>query len=229
MTERSDLSKTLDRGLTVLNILSSAGQPMLLSEVAERTQIHRTVIHRLLRTLEAHSLVHRGENLRWSPGIGLVRLAASVRHDLTEVARPIAEGLADDVGAAVNLAVVDGDGIVALLTERPRLGIPHVSYEAGQRHALDRGAAGLAILSAGPPIEGERPEVSVARRLGYAITKAEVIPGTIGISSPVRSRGQAVASLGVSLFDDSETSRSELDRVGTKVAAAAALMTERLP
>ncbi|MEV0084513.1 helix-turn-helix domain-containing protein [Saccharopolyspora sp. NPDC050642] len=229
MLEKSELSKTLDRGLSLLELLGDAGLPLTLTEVAERADLHRTIVHRLLRTLEAHGLVARDKHLRWAPGIGLVRLAATVQQDLRVVAQPVMEALTDEIGASVNLAVVDGSDIVVLAAMSPQLSDAHISYRVGQRHPLSRGAAGLAVLAAGPPLDAERAEVGRARTAGYAVTKGEIAPGTVGISSAVCAHGAPVASLGVSLFDDSGRAEKEIERVGARVAAAAATVSARLP
>jgi DNA-binding IclR family transcriptional regulator len=227
--EASDTAKTLDRGLRVLDLLAECGRPLTLTEIAEQLGLHRTIVHRLVRTLEAHGLVRRDEHLRYSPGIGLVRLAAVVRQDLRTVAHPVMIALADEIGATVNLGVADGQDLVVLATASPRLSNVHIAYRIGQRHPLTRGAAGLAILAARPPVDGERVEVPPARTLGYAVTRAEVVPGTYGISAAVWMNGEAAASIGVSLFDDASRSSGVVERIGERVRSAAVTISERLP
>lgn len=63
--------------------------------------MHRTVAHRLVRTLEAHRLCRRDDNERVMLGTGLVTLAEPVEHDLRTVARPL------DDEKSLGSAVVD--------------------------------------------------------------------------------------------------------------------------
>jgi DNA-binding IclR family transcriptional regulator len=225
METTKDTAKTLDRGLAVLDFIAENG-PKKLTEIATGLDIHRTIVTRLIRTLESRSLVHRDANGRFFLGVGLVRLAAPVRQDLRAVAQPILQKLAESVGATANLTVADGPDIVVLETYEPRNANAHIAYRIGQRHPLVQGATGLAILAARPPVPGEREIIRQSREAGFAVTRAEVVPGTCGVSAAVKSGGEAEASIGVSLFDTADEQLIGL--VGARVAAAALEISNKL-
>ncbi len=219
------MSKTLHNGLEILELLARTPNGLSVSEIAENLGVHRTVAHRLVRTLEAHRLCRRDDHKRISLDTGLVALAESVEQDLRTLARPILEDLADSVEATAHLVVRESDTTVrAMMVIEPRRSDVHIAFRPGQVHPLDRGSAGLAILGSLPPRPDERPEVTRARRMGYAISAGEVVSTTIGISAAVPSRaGGTQAAIGVSVFEaDDET------RLASAVMSAASALGELL-
>ncbi|OZM76930.1 IclR family transcriptional regulator [Pseudonocardia sp. MH-G8] len=196
------MSKTLHLGLRVLELLAERPDGLSVTEVAAGIDVHRTVAHRLLRTLEAHHLCRRDKLKRFLPGSGLVTLAAPVERDLRALAAPVLEELADAVGATAHLVVQETDTHVrSLLVVQPQNAAVHVTFRTGQLDSIDQGSAGLAMLAALPHRTGERPEVGLARERGFAHSFGEVIPAVHGISAVVPGRrAGSLASIGVSVF-----------------------------
>lgn len=191
-------SKTLDRGLQVLETLADAGERLTIGDLARRLGMHRTVVYRLVGTLESHRLAHRHPDGRYGVGLGTVALARNVAAPrLAEVTLPVLSDLADRAGATAFLAVAEGEEATAIAVVEPRQGSIHVAYRVGSRHALDRGAGGLAILATRPPHPDERAEVAEARRRGYAITSGELQSGAVGIAAAVPIEAALEVSLGV--------------------------------
>lgn len=217
----SGMSKTLHNGLEILELLAAHPNGLSVSEIADGIGVHRTVAHRLIRTLEAHRLCRRDDHKRISLGTGLVTLAESVEQDLRTLARPILEELADTTEATAHLVVRESETHVrAMMVIEPRRSKVHIAFRPGQVDPVDRGSAGLAILASLPPVDGERPEVAHARSLGYAISAGEIISATIGISAAVRSRPSGThAAVGISVFDATDEKRL----AGAVTAAASAL------
>ncbi|WP_433608158.1 IclR family transcriptional regulator [Prescottella agglutinans] len=214
----SRMSKTLHNGLEILELLTQHKYGLTITEIGEGIGVHRTVADRLVRTLEAHRLCRRTEHKRILLGAGLVTLAGSVEQDLRELARPVLEELADAVEATAHLAVREGeDAVRALMVIEPRNSRAHVGFHPGQIDPINRGSAGLAMLAALPPREGERPEVTRARERGFAVTSAEVTHSVTGISAALPNRRPAdLVSIGVSVFDSSNE-----EKLGEAVMAAA--------
>ncbi|WP_031086064.1 IclR family transcriptional regulator [Streptomyces sp. NRRL WC-3549] len=212
------MSKTLHHGLLILKVLSEHPGGLTVSELAVRIGVHRTVAHRLVRTLEAHQLCRRDSQRRIVLGTGLVTLAEPVQQDLRTLARPILDELADVTRATTHLLVREGASEVrALMVVEPRGALVHVSFRPGHTHSIEEGSGGLALLAQGPPVEGERAEVTEARARGYAVTMGEVIPAVIGVSAAVPARGgEATTSIGVSVFEP-----TRIDDLGATVADAA--------
>ena len=195
---RASGSKTLHRGLLVLETLAGTSTGLGISDMSAATGLHRTILHRLLETLMQHRLVARDDTKRYHLALGIVELAGSVANELQVTALPEMSALAEEAGATTTLTIADGGECVALLAVEPRSVHIHVSYRAGFRYPLSQGASGIAILASRSPEPGERREVGIARRRGYATSHGEVRPGVFGIAAPICLPGMpAEASLGV--------------------------------
>ncbi|MDI2130856.1 IclR family transcriptional regulator [Yinghuangia seranimata] len=180
-------SQTLDRGLRLLELLAEAERPLAITELAERLGVHRSIAYRILRTLEDHRLIRRGADGLCRLDVGLATLARSVSRDLQSAALPELAAAANELGMTAFIAVPDGDDCVTLAGVEPRHSVVSVAQRPGSRHPLDRGAPGLALLSAGPARADERPDITTARRRGYAYSDNEVIPGVSSIAVPIIS------------------------------------------
>ncbi|MFC6933165.1 helix-turn-helix domain-containing protein [Actinomadura yumaensis] len=66
----SGMSKTLHNGLQILELLVHHPHGLSITEIAEAVGVHRTVAHRLVRTLEAHHLCRRDRFKRISSAPG---------------------------------------------------------------------------------------------------------------------------------------------------------------
>ena len=180
------MSKTLHHGLEILELLTSYPHGLSVTDIADGVGVHRTVAHRLIRTLEAHHLCRKDSFKRVTLGAGLVTLAEPVEQDLRTLARPILQELAEATEATAHLVVRESDTEVrALMVVEPRSAKVHVAFHPGQVDPIDRGSAGLSILASLPPTSGEREEVTAARARGYAVTVGEVIPSVLGISAVI--------------------------------------------
>ncbi|WP_037907109.1 IclR family transcriptional regulator [Actinacidiphila yeochonensis] len=143
----AETSQTLDRGLRVLKLLADTDHGLTVTELASRLGVNRTVVYRLLATLEQHSLVRRDLGGRARVGLGVLGLAHQVHPLLREAALPALRSLAEDIGATAHLTLVDGSEALAVAVVEPTWTDYHVAYRTGFRHPLDRGAAGRAILA----------------------------------------------------------------------------------
>jgi DNA-binding IclR family transcriptional regulator len=71
----AETSQTLDRGVRVLKLLADSERGLTVTELAARLEVNRTVVYRLLATLEQHGLVRRDLGGRARVGLGVLRLA----------------------------------------------------------------------------------------------------------------------------------------------------------
>jgi DNA-binding IclR family transcriptional regulator len=219
------MSKTLHHGLVILEELARRPEGLTVTEVADAVGVHRTVAHRLLRTLEAHQLVRRDEHKRVRLSTGLVSLAESVEHGLRAVALPVLERLAETTQATAHLVVRESDSQArVLLVVEPRRAPMHIAFKPGQPIEMPRGSAAMAILATEPVLDGERPEVAQARRDGYAVSAGEVVPSTVGVSVGIPGgRTTPSAAIGLSLFDEESARRTAPDVVEAARELAALL------
>lgn len=182
----AETSQTLDRGLRALEVLAQAPGGLTVTELSDRLGVNRTVAYRLVTTLDQHSLVRRDSGGRLHVGLGVLHLAQAVEPVLRDLAVPVLRRLAEEVGCTAHLTVAEGDEALALAVVEPSWTHFHVAYRIGSRHALDRGAAGRAILlGRGPASEA------------YAVSSGELQPGASGLAAPVRGVDGLAASLGI--------------------------------
>ncbi len=166
----------------------------------------RTVVARLVATLEAHDLVRRtadGVDL----GFGLVGLADQVSRTVREAARPHMQRLAAVFNETVVLAVVDGDDAVAVDQVVPEGRVVRVHYHPGTRHPLAVAAHGRAMLAhldraTVARVTGDDPDLAAElehiRARGHATSHDELEDGVAGLAAAVLGDGGlAVAALGV--------------------------------
>jgi DNA-binding IclR family transcriptional regulator len=191
-------SKTLDRGLRVLESLKKKTTGATVGELAIELKLHRTVIYRLLNTMIEHRLIARGTGDRYRLSLGVIELARAAIPTLHDAARPELTALANELGLTAYLTVADAEEVVVVATVEPAHTNVHIAYRVGFRHPLNKGASGLAILAGRPPVPGERAEVTQARRRKYASSMGELTPGAHGIAAPILVGSQpADASVGV--------------------------------
>ncbi len=187
-------SQTLDRGLACLDFVATSERGVSGDEAAQALGLHRSIVYRLLRTLELRHLVERDADGDFLPGTYLAVLSRSVRRSLRAAAAPVLVAVAEDLQMTSFLVVADGDEAVTVDSVEPTSLNAHVAYRPGTRHAIDRGAPGIALLAGRPPVKGERPEVTRARERGWAESRAEVLPGLAAIAVPIGDQG-AIAAL----------------------------------
>jgi DNA-binding IclR family transcriptional regulator len=195
-SETSDLpngSQTLARGLSALELISNSDSGLTIQEVAEQLGVHRTVASRLLATLLQFRLVARHDG-RFRPGSGLAVLAATFDHGLRAVSMPVLRRLAEKTHATASLLVAEGGEQVAISVLVPRGVAYTLAFNEGSHYPLNRGAAGLALLAAGPAEPGEREEVTEARKRGWVMTHGEVEANAYALAVPVRRSPPAAAT-----------------------------------
>jgi DNA-binding IclR family transcriptional regulator len=195
-SSNGETSQTLDRGLTVLALLSNHSDGLTAAELADELRTARAVVYRLLRTLEAHRLIGRIDT-RYVLGIGIAELASKLRPRLQAAVLPILRRLSEETNSTTLLSVADGDQALILLTEEPTRSLFHLALRQGARHPLDVGADGVAILAGRPPAQDDSKDVKLARRRGYALSAGALQNGAIGVAAPIRTSDWATASIGV--------------------------------
>jgi len=208
----AETSQTLDRGLRVLSVLAASPHGLTVTELAAQVGVNRTVVYRLVTTLEQHGLARRDAGGRLHVGLGVLALARGLQPVLRELATPVLRGLAEDLGMTAYLTVADGGEALAIAVVEPNWTDFHVAYRVGARHSLELGASGKAIL--------------LARTGGsarYAHSSGELQPGARGLAAPVLGVDGLEASVGIVTLGDLET-----EVVADRVVEAAAEVARRL-
>jgi DNA-binding IclR family transcriptional regulator len=205
------VAKTAENAILLLKELSTLGSATAV-QLSESLELNRTVVHRLLVTLEKHGLV-RSSGSTYRLGFGLLPLADSVEINVRSASRPELQQLADDIGESSVLMVAAGlDGIhVDQSFSRKDVG-PQVRFPAGFRSPLTAAGHGRAILAFADEwvvkqcldrlADQERARVAdllaEAKEQGWAESKDELRSGFSGLAVPIRDpRGKAIASIGI--------------------------------
>jgi DNA-binding IclR family transcriptional regulator len=211
----AETSQTLDRGLRVLKLLADTDHGLTVTELSTKLGVNRTVVYRLLATLEQHSLVRRDLGGRARVGLGVLRLGRQVHPLVREAALPALRALAEEVGATAHLTLVDGSEALAVAVVEPSWTDYHVAYRAGFRHPLDRGAAGRAILAGRGPDDEQGT--------GYVLTHGELEAGACGASAPLLGVTGIEGSVGVVMLAEAVPKS-----VGERVMRAAQQVADAL-
>ncbi len=212
------MNGVLERTLGILELLSQHGEGMELAAIADRLNIPRSAVHRLLADLVRLGYVRqakgRGEYLLTTKmvSMGLSYLSHS---GIVDIAQPLLNQLAETSGELVRLSVVDGERLTWVArAQGARLGLRY-DPDMGSDARLSCSSSGWAWLSTldddgalatlarqglglpeqyGPAaptsLQAALDGVRAARALGYAITVDTYSLGLSAISAPVRFKGQ---------------------------------------
>jgi IclR family KDG regulon transcriptional repressor len=247
---QKDLSQTLARGLKLLDLIAEGREGVAVRELAEAMKLPRTIVQRLLYTLEAEGFLERHPTLGgyrltiklWSHGCTAIR-----RLNVRDVARPIMQDLASKSDEMVKLGVLDGHEIVYVEgIDSPQAVRAYVPI--GGRapvHSIATGKAILAFLPAEKLAEigltSKRytkntvvgsdafvKELEQIRKRGYAVNHGEWSDDVGGVAAPVfDAQGHAIGSLGIILPMNRFTPAKAL-QLGSWATAAASAISAKL-
>ncbi|WP_431277399.1 IclR family transcriptional regulator [Leifsonia poae] len=223
--------QTLARGIRMLEVLAESGEPMTIAGIASQLELHRSIVYRLLRTLEEYSLVVRDPSGAVRLGPRMATLARSVSRDLQSAALPQLTAIANELAMTAFLAVLDRHDVVTLVSVAPANAHVTVAQKPGTRHPLAFGAPGIAIQSVlseaqwgALPDEHPRHEAADARTRGYATSHDEVIPGLASVAVPVAAPNQPVSALAVVYVADGR----DVEAIGARLRESAAAISDAL-
>jgi len=212
----AETSQTLDRGLRVLRVLAAAPSGLSVTALAVEVGVNRTVVYRLVTTLEQHGLARRDAAGRLHVGLGVLALARGLQPVMRELAHPVLRALAEELGTTAHLTFADGTEALAIAVVEPTWTDFHVAYRVGARHPLDQGAAGKAILL-GREADAGRPGQPFVETVG------ELQAGARGLAAPVLGVDGLEASVGIVTLGD-----LDIAQMGPRVVAAAEAVAARL-
>ncbi len=221
----------LPRAMHVLRLLATAGRRGLgLTELAQRTGLPHSSVHRLLRQLAAERMVTQNEDSR-RYRLGRLAfelgLAATAMYDLRDACRQPLRALAEDVGDTVYLTVRSGLESVCEDRHEGPSPIRVFTLDIGSRRPLGQGAGGLAILAFLPDDERAsvldavvarvttegvmagstlRQAVQQCRQQGHAWIRDRVTLGVSAVGVPlIDSLDRPIAAISVAAVNDRMT------------------------
>lgn len=236
------------RVATVLAAFGAEHSAMTLSELARRTALPLTTVHRLAGELTRHGLLERDDEQRYRIGLRLWEIAATASRgvDLRDTAMPVLQDLYSGTRANVQLAVLDGAEAIYL----ERLSGPesvHIVTRPGSRLPVHASGVGLVLL-AHAPVEVQddvlaaplarytrytitdpkrlRRVLADVRRDGFVISDRQIEAISVSVAAPVRDRARhVVAAVSVVV----EAGRGDPRSYVKAVTAAAGAISRRLP
>lgn len=115
MSEKNEHNvQSLNRALDILESLSSEQEGLGVTEIAERVDLHKSTVHRLLATLLERNYVEKNEHGSYHIGLKLVEVVSVYLNslELQTEARPHVAQISTDLGLTAHLGVLDGDQVV---------------------------------------------------------------------------------------------------------------------
>lgn len=193
-------SQTLARGLKLLDLVADGRDGVPVRELAAAMRLPRSIVQRLLYTLEAEGFLERhpsqvGYRLAiklWGLGCAAVR-----RLSVRDVARPYLVDLVRKTNETAKIGVLDGSDVVYVDgVDSPQAVRAYVPI--GGRAPARSVATGKAILAFLPTEKGV--EFEQIRKRGYTVNRGEWEAGVGAIAAPVfDADGAVVASIGIIL------------------------------
>ena len=210
----------LEKSLRILQAFRTGDRKLRLRELAERTGMPKSTVHRLSQTLIENQLLF-SDTEGYELGIGLFELGGlvPVKQRLRESALPFVQDLFLATHETVHLGIRDGLDVVYVekIYGHSDLALPS---RVGGRLPLSCTAVGKALLAFSPdqirsavlskPLrritsrsvvdpEQLRRELAEIRATGLAFEQEEATLGRACVAAPVVVRGEAIAAMSVSV------------------------------
>jgi IclR family acetate operon transcriptional repressor len=244
--------QSVDRALSILETLSEDDEGYRLSDLAVRTGLSASTVHRLLATLESRRFVQfdRAES-KWHVGVRSFTVGASFarRRNFSAQAIPYLRKLRDLTRETANLAMVD-DEFIIVLTRMESREIMRSLTQVGGRVPMVTSGVGKAVLATysdedvgavirhhGMPRLTEksivRPsdlfkELEKIRKQGYALDDEEACMGLRCVAAVVYNDcAEPLAAISVSGMTSRLTDQ-RLPEIGQVVRDVAAELTAAL-
>lgn len=241
--------QSIERAFALLRAL--AARPSGVTELAERVDLPKSTVSRLLSALEAEGAIEQveaGGEYRIGHAVEEIAGGSAQSRSLIAAAQPLLSDLAEQTNEATGLDVYDNGEIHFMdlvATDQP-VQIRDWSGESGPAHALSAGLVILANLSASE-VEAHiergletvtsntistaaelHERLEQARSAGYAWVFEEFAEGINSVAAPVFGPDGVVAALRIHgptyRFPDPDHSHD----IGLLVAAAATQLSEQL-
>ncbi|MBI2716615.1 MAG: IclR family transcriptional regulator [Rhizobiales bacterium] len=142
--------QVIARAATILRALEEENAGLSLGQIAQRVNLARSTVQRIVAALETEKLVIAATpNGRVRLGPTILRLAASVRSDFIALARPHLERLSEELHETVDLSTVKKDHLVFIdqVVGSQRLRTASAVGETFPLYCTANGKAYLAQLS----------------------------------------------------------------------------------
>ena len=227
----------VDKALSLLTIFRKGETALTLSDLAERTSMHKSTCLRLLASLQHAHFIQRTQDGNYALGREVSRLQGiyMTGFALADIVYPILQDLVKKTKESAAYSVIQGAG-----QDAQRLCLYRVHSDQmlrdhireGDLLPLSRGAGGRVLLAfsdlgklAYTPSSRDAKQLAQIRQDGYFAAIGDRSPELAGISAPVfKSNGALAASLTLTM----PSSRYNEKHISDVVAAAGALSQQIL-
>lgn len=242
--------RTLERALSILELLGSADSGMTLSAIAQKIDLPVGTTHRMLRALIAHGYVEQDLRTKWYElGLKVMELRGSMITQAVSMAgevRPYLRSLAVASGLRCHLAIYRGGKVIYIdrvdsssdATAYVPLGLQAPAYATGLGKVLLAYAPAEevdALLASNSrqkftshtitEADALRAELTLTRARGFAIDHGESSEFRSCIGAPIFDyRARAIAAISVAGDVDEVTQRAA--ELGPVVVATAQAISE---
>lgn len=194
--------QSVSRALDLLELVAAAGGAAGLSELATRSGLPLSTVHRITRSLVGGGYLAQDADRRYRLGLRLVPLGA-VAHGALQPWTSRLSALVAATGETANAATLAGDVVVLVAREVSPYAMRSAG-EVGRRAPLHASAAGKALLAL---LTDEAAAAALRRALGTTLGTTLGTPGALPALTPrtltsveavleevrgVRTRGYAV-------------------------------------
>jgi len=215
--------QSIERAMQILNSFSSDKRELGITELSNNLKLHKSTVHRILKTLESGGFIKRSKNTkRFRLGVKLFELGCIVQNqmDVREYALPVMQELAKKTQESIDLNIIIDDKRVSI----EKIESPHdirKIIQLGQSLPLYAGGSGKALLAFLPDSDIERiikeekikklgpktildynelkKHLKKIKKDGYAASFEERIAGSASIAAPIFDySGKVIASLSIS-------------------------------
>lgn len=215
--------QSLDRALRMLDLFDGHTTELKITQISERTGLHKSTAHSLLKTLQMHGYIDQDmESGKYRLGLKLFERGNYVIHslDIRRLAKRYLLELSEKTGQTTHLVILDGnEGVYVDKVESPMATILY--SKIGKRIPLHCSSVGKALIAFREQEEVQKIlhgysyskqteftitddadfllELEKVRQQGYAIDNQENEPGVRCIAVPIRNHeNQVIAAISLS-------------------------------
>ena len=237
--------QSIDRAVQILRCFDPRHPELGVSDLARRTGLSTSTVHRLLSSMSENDLVRQGPDRRYSLGSLIIQLGRNggMPEGMRDAALPAARQLRDDLDETVGIhELLNSDHRAVVDQVEGRQELRRTYTEFGVPIPLPHGAPGKAMLAHLPldrqeltlsrPIDPAtprtilepavlRPQLAQIRDRGWAYSDGERTSGIRAFAAPIFNHaGVVVGALGLSI-PTVRVPDDRLEAFGERVRAAA--------
>jgi len=208
MSEKASLVPALDRGLNLIEWITTQSEPLTLTQIAQGVGLSVSEVQRPVACLLQRGYLKRTPAGAYALSGLLYRLAVShpPHHQIQQAALPHMQDFARTTSQSIHLCVPDGDAAL-LLVDVPGGGLVRISLQTGARLDANGTVSGRILQAHNLIVPQKRAPRTLEARLkkirtaNHELADSSHAIGIVDLGVPVRDHdGQVIAALTASLL-----------------------------